>query len=38
MKRLLWNLRFRMAWRLMPGQVKHMSAHYLNEHDCMRCF
>lgn len=36
MKVLLWNLRFRLAWAILPGAHKHVSVRDVNE-ECDRC-
>jgi hypothetical protein len=37
MRTFLWNLRFRIAWALLPGSHKHVSVRETNE-TCSRCF
>lgn len=37
MNTFLWNLRFRLAWLLLPGSHKHVAVRVEDEH-CDRCF
>ena len=36
MRTYLWNLRFRLAWLLLPGNHKHVAVRAVNKR-CERC-